>query len=105
MVPGCLQGALLGSVADRVDDGLGEETLWVEVTSLERKPAIPPADGASLNLLAERCSRVRGGVLEKERRLLRIMQEIFLWIYNKLPCCLVASCCVETPDDGEAVRG
>ena len=40
-----------------------EKRLWVAVTSLERKPAIPPADGESLNLLAERCSRVRGGVL------------------------------------------
>lgn len=67
MVPGCLQEeSFLASVGDCVADGLVEKTLWVEVLSLERKPAIPPADRASLNLLAERWSRVRGGVLERK---------------------------------------
>lgn len=37
---------------------------WVEGTSLDRNPAmLPAADGASLNLPADRCSRVRGGDL------------------------------------------
>lgn len=68
MVPGCLQEELFfGTVGDCVADGLMEKTLWVEVLSLERKPAIPPADGASLNLVAERCSIVRGGDLDKEK--------------------------------------
>lgn len=68
MVPSCLQEELFfGSVGDCVADGLVEKTFWVEVLSLERKPAILPANGASLNLLAERYSVVRGGVLDKEK--------------------------------------
>lgn len=64
MVPGCLQvESFFNSEGGCVEDCLVEKTLWVEVTSLDRNPAIPPADGESLNLLAERCSRVRGGVL------------------------------------------
>jgi hypothetical protein len=43
---------------------------WAEVTSLDRKLAIPPApaEGESLNLLAEMWSRVRGGVLDRKRQ-------------------------------------
>lgn len=38
--------------------------LWVEGTSLDRNPVmLLAADGASLNLLAERCRSVRGGDL------------------------------------------
>lgn len=60
MVPGCLHvEPFFSSVGVWVVD----KRLWDAVTSLERKPAIPPADGASLNLLAEICSRVSGGVL------------------------------------------
>lgn len=68
MVPGCLQEeSLFGSVGVCLADGLVEKMLCVDALSLERKPAIPPADGASLNLVAERCSIVRGGVLDKEK--------------------------------------
>ena len=64
MVPGCLHGEpFFSSERGWIEDWEGEKTLCDEVTSLQRKPAIPPADGASLNLLAERCSRVKGGVL------------------------------------------
>ena len=64
MVPGCVHGdSFFSSAGGWVEDWVVERELWVEATSLERKPAIPPADGASLNLLADRCSRVRGGVL------------------------------------------
>lgn len=45
---------------------MAEGRVWVEATSLQKKPAIPPADGASANLLAERCSRVSGGLLGTE---------------------------------------
>lgn len=63
MVPGCLHGdSFFGSEDGWMEACVLDKTLWVEVTSLERKPAIPPADGESLNLLAEICSRVRGGV-------------------------------------------
>lgn len=48
------------------------EGVWlcVAVTSLVRKPAIPPAEeaGASLNLLADRWSSVRGGDLRTHCR-------------------------------------
>lgn len=91
----------------------------MEVTSLERKPAIPPADGASLNLLAERCSRVRGGVLgtscKKKKRKKVINHATFLYpitnyifltiIVFSLPCSLVVSCCVETLDNSKAITG
>lgn len=63
MVPGCLRGeSFFGSEDGWMEVCVLEERAWVEVTSPERKPAIPPAVGASLNLLAEMCSRVRGGV-------------------------------------------
>lgn len=64
MVPGCLHvESFFSSEGGWVEDWVVEKRLWVEATSLEKKPAIPPADGASLNLLAEMCSRVRGGLL------------------------------------------
>lgn len=48
-------------------DALAGKRAWEEVTSLDRKLAIPPpAEGLSLNLLAERWSRVRAGLLENK---------------------------------------
>lgn len=108
MVPVFLQEeSFCGSAEDCVAEGLVEKTLWPKLLSLERKPAILPADGASLNLVAERCSIVRGGVLDKQKQnhSLRITEESFVSIYNHLPCRLVCSSCVETLNDGEAVHG
>lgn len=53
MEPVCLHGETF----------FGSRGGCVEVLSLERKPAIPPADETSLNLLAERYNMLRGGVL------------------------------------------
>jgi hypothetical protein len=48
---------------------LAGKRAWEEVTSLDRKPAIPPpAKGVSLNLLAEMWSRVRAGLLENKNQ-------------------------------------
>ena len=92
----------------------------MDVTSLDRKPAIPPdpAEGASLNLLAERWSKVRGGVLmmegdrdiEREEGGVKYMTAenwvCFTALRKRvpvLPCRLVVSRRVQTLDDGKAV--
>lgn len=72
MLPRCLHAeSCFSSEAGGVETLEVAKTLRPGATPAERKPAIPPDDGASLNLLAERCSKVSGGVLETQDTLIK----------------------------------